>query len=486
MEQPHRLEQQEETRADEIQKLRTILEVGEKRAPSSQQKPFYYEIVDRMLEPLRVWTLPLILLLVAFVIPMVWYLINSRTTTESAFQTALLVHSDSTGGAPGALSERVPVRFVTSPPGAAVLADADTLGRTPLDRIMVPPGIYILSYRLEGYVPVDTVVNLETGRAISFFEVLVPAVEGLLPSPSGRNRTVAAGRAPTPGPVTSRPTASTRTQSQTGSNAGEILVASEPSGASVWLDGSLVGATPSILKDVPSGTRTLALQLEGYEAYTVEVDVTPAETSTVLGHLQAETGLLIVLAKPWGSLFIDDKLVSRNSDVQHTTHLSLGIHQVRVEHPILGVISREVVIKAGTPVELLLEFDKSLADAAPGGTEEKGTGLSANWTEVEGLGRVYDLAEEPPQLIGGLEGMHRLARYPESAYSFGVEGKVYLSFIVDRDGRVQNPVVSRGLAKDLDAEALRVIRLVRFEPGKINGQSVISRHALFISFKIDK
>ena len=97
---------------------------------------------------------------------------------------------------------------------------------------------------------------------------------------------------------------------------------------------------------------------------------------------------------------------------------------------------------------------------------------------------VYLVAEEPPKLIGGLQALVSKARYPEVAYQSRVEGRVYVQFVVNERGRVQDAEVIRGVGAGCDEEALRVIREARFEPGRVSGEAVKARATLFIPFKL--
>jgi len=68
------------------------------------------------------------------------------------------------------------------------------------------------------------------------------------------------------------------------------------------------------------------------------------------------------------------------------------------------------------------------------------------------------VVEEQPQLIGGMEALRAQVRYPDGARTAGVEGRVFVQFIVDTRGQVLSPVVTRGVRADLDAEAVRVVK----------------------------
>jgi periplasmic protein TonB len=85
--------------------------------------------------------------------------------------------------------------------------------------------------------------------------------------------------------------------------------------------------------------------------------------------------------------------------------------------------------------------------------------------------------EEPPQFPGGESALLRYVaenlKYPEIAAGNGIQGRVYLKFVVNSDGSVNRVEVIKGVDPALDAEAKRVIgTLPRFSPGKQNGVAV--------------
>lgn len=79
--------------------------------------------------------------------------------------------------------------------------------------------------------------------------------------------------------------------------------------------------------------------------------------------------------------------------------------------------------------------------------------------------------------------------YPASAFSRGAEGAVRTCFTITPKGNVENPriVKKAGSGKGFDAlgkEALRVIRLWKYSPEKINGRPVASKKCQIITFRI--
>lgn len=96
----------------------------------------------------------------------------------------------------------------------------------------------------------------------------------------------------------------------------------------------------------------------------------------------------------------------------------------------------------------------------------------------------FVIVEEKPELIGGLAGLQKKIRYPEVAKKAGLSGRVFVQFIVDEDGNVIDPVVTRGAGLSLDEEALRVVSQAKFKPGKQRGQAVRVKMSLPITFKL--
>lgn len=76
--------------------------------------------------------------------------------------------------------------------------------------------------------------------------------------------------------------------------------------------------------------------------------------------------------------------------------------------------------------------------------------------------------------------------YPEKALQQGKEGKVVISFIVEKDGKVSQVKVKTSCGPDLDAEALRLFSLLLWEPAISFGQPVASENQFPIDFNIKK
>ena len=102
---------------------------------------------------------------------------------------------------------------------------------------------------------------------------------------------------------------------------------------------------------------------------------------------------------------------------------------------------------------------------------------------------IYTVVDEQPTYVGGLDALmaylQKEMKYPETAFTERVEGKVFVSFIVTKEGSVVSPAVVKGVREDMDKEALRVISgLPKWNPGRQKGRAVSVRFVLPINFKL--
>ena len=104
-------------------------------------------------------------------------------------------------------------------------------------------------------------------------------------------------------------------------------------------------------------------------------------------------------------------------------------------------------------------------------------------------GKIFTIVEEMPSFPGGeekmLEYVSRNIKYPPMARENGITGRVYVNFYIDKDGKVQNAKIVRGIGGGCDEEALRVVRAMpQWKPGKQNGRTVNVNYNLPINFTL--
>lgn len=102
----------------------------------------------------------------------------------------------------------------------------------------------------------------------------------------------------------------------------------------------------------------------------------------------------------------------------------------------------------------------------------------------DGRDEAIDSSEIKPELIGTLEQLMALVRYPETARADSVEGDLTVDFTVNTQGNAVFPVVKGELGGGLEEEALRVLKLARFKVGTVRGNPVGMRMSLTLPFRI--
>lgn len=104
--------------------------------------------------------------------------------------------------------------------------------------------------------------------------------------------------------------------------------------------------------------------------------------------------------------------------------------------------------------------------------------------------QVFDTVEEMPEFPGGeLELRNYIAKqimYPNIAYENGIQGKIFVNFIVNKDGSISDAKITNSVHPLLDKEALRVVlTLPKWKPGKQSGVPVRVSYTAPVSFKLD-
>jgi TonB family protein len=102
---------------------------------------------------------------------------------------------------------------------------------------------------------------------------------------------------------------------------------------------------------------------------------------------------------------------------------------------------------------------------------------------------VFVIVEDMPEFPGGEKAFKQFVadnvNYPVQASDKGIQGRVYVQFVVNENGMVENPKVVRGVDPLLDEEAIRVISsMPAWKPGKQKGKAVKVSYTAPINFKL--
>ena len=125
--------------------------------------------------------------------------------------------------------------------------------------------------------------------------------------------------------------------------------------------------------------------------------------------------------------------------------------------------------------------------AQPAASEINSTVINQDPQEEQ----VFMVVEKMPEYPGGDEARVKFlvenVKYPEEARKNGISGTVYITFIVEKDGKISNVKVLKGVDELLDNEALRVVKLMPvWQPGVQRGKPVRVQFNMPIQFNLDK
>lgn len=144
-------------------------------------------------------------------------------------------------------------------------------------------------------------------------------------------------------------------------------------------------------------------------------------------------------------------------------------------------VADEVIIEEEIEIELDVEVTEftSIDDIVYVETE----------MEDEEVEEIFTIVEDQPEFPGGMQEFYEFVgdkmNYPKQAARMGIQGRVYVQFIVGKDGALRDIQVVKGIGAGCDEEAARVMELVpKFKPGKQRGTPVNVKMVLPIYFKL--
>jgi TonB family protein len=110
-------------------------------------------------------------------------------------------------------------------------------------------------------------------------------------------------------------------------------------------------------------------------------------------------------------------------------------------------------------------------------------------TNAMDINKVYTIAEKMPEFKGGVDSLMSYLKaninYPKAEEEAGIEGVVYVQFIVGKDGAVREPKILRGINQPMDDEVLRVIRLMpNWLPGEQHEKKVDVYFTIPVRYKL--
>ncbi|SMO67367.1 energy transducer TonB [Gracilimonas mengyeensis] len=97
---------------------------------------------------------------------------------------------------------------------------------------------------------------------------------------------------------------------------------------------------------------------------------------------------------------------------------------------------------------------------------------------------IYTVVDQMPEVEGGLPEIYKHIEYPTSASNRGIEGRVFIKFIVNENGDVESPEILKDIGAGCGEAAVKGIKKVKFTPGKHQGKTVKVYYTMPINFQI--
>ncbi|QHV96557.1 TonB family protein [Spirosoma endbachense] len=102
---------------------------------------------------------------------------------------------------------------------------------------------------------------------------------------------------------------------------------------------------------------------------------------------------------------------------------------------------------------------------------------------------IYTLVQQQPEFSGGMNKLGQYIqenlRYPKAAQAAGLAGRVFIRFLINKQGGIEKVQVLKGISPELDAEAVRLVAsMPNWLPGKVDGQAVDCLYNLPINFSV--
>ena len=393
----------------------------------------------------------------------------------------------------------------SEPQGASVYINNEYVGNTPLDNYKQAYGTY--SYRLEmpNYHNLDGTLELNASRyektfklAPAFGSIAISGISGatvlldgkqtgkttpctLTEVASGQHTITLQKAKYAPRQLTAQVQDGQTTSLTANLDARfAMLTINTLQGAQIYVDGTQMG-TSKYTEGLMEGYHDIEARLAHHKTASRQVQVTAGQPQTITLNPTPIYGSLDVVSTPRNAtITIDGKQVGQTPNT--IDQLLEGEHSVTLSLNGYGSITKNVTIKDGQTATISETLQKNNIVLSPAGALT-GPGFVAVDDD-----RIFDVVENNAQFPGGEDACYKWLSeqimYPDSCQEHGIQGRVFVSFVVNTDGSVVEVKVMRSPDDNLSKEAERVVKLMpKWEPATRGKKPVRSRFNLPIMFR---
>jgi hypothetical protein len=261
----------------------------------------------------------------------------------------------------------------STPSGATIVLDGTTKGTTPTTLNGIPVGSHTLVLKKSGYDDYSSSVMIGSGTMTVLSAVLVPATGSISVNSTPPGATIVLdgttnGTTPAfftgiyvgnhtlvlkkngyydySANVTASPGNTTSISATLTATTGSLSVNSSPSKATIILDGTARGTTPTILNGISVGSHTLVLKKSGYNDYSTTVTVSSGTTTSISPTLTATPGSISVRSTPSGATIVLDGM-TKGTTPSTLNGISVGSHTLVLKKSGYNDYSTSVTVSSG-------------------------------------------------------------------------------------------------------------------------------------------
>ena len=236
-------------------------------------------------------------------------------------------------------------------------------------------------------------------------------------------------------------------------------------------------------KIVKKGRKAGKVKVDGT---TIEVQADTAATTPVSIHVELKDGVDNPLVVIDGKHATMEELQAL--DPQTVDNISVLKDQASLE--VFGEEGKNGVIIVTTKDAARETLTMTLQPASSTATSDDAEVVVVDLYPEAHDSEAFDVVEKMPEYPGGIEAFMKFLseniHYPESASKAGIQGRVLVNFIVEKDGSISNIHVIQNVNEYLDAEAIRVVgAMPKWTPGMYDGKAVRVKYTVPISFRLD-
>ena len=211
------------------------------------------------------------------------------------------------------------------------------------------------------------------------------------------------------------------------------------------------------------------------------------------------TGLLIGYVLALAVMFIAFEWSERDKVI----NIDSGLSEVVFEEEMIPITEQEEQKAPPPPPEApkaeeiieIAENDADVEETTIQASDETDKAVEVKYVPVEveeeevEEQQIFQVVEEMPEFPGGMgecmKWLGKNMKYPTISQENGVQGRVIVQFVVNRDGSIVDATVARGVDPYLDKEALRVVGLMpKWKPGKQRGKAVRVKYTVPVMFRL--